>query len=563
MATEPVHDLLQPRPSALTPPHAGELFPTLTEDHLERVRSRAAVREASPGEVLIEPGDQVSTFFVVDQGQVEIIRPTDKGEVLIVVHGPGEFVGELNSLSGRRSLVRAQTRGNARLLTLSRDALLELVQTDGELGEILMRAFILRRLELLRSGTGDVVVIGSMHSSGTQRVREFLSRNGYPYRYLDLERDPDAQEMLDRFNIDVDEVPIVFCPGNRVLRHPSNAQVADCLGLNEAVDERKVRDVIVIGAGPAGLATAVYAASEGLDVLVLETMAPGGQAGSSSKIENYLGFPLGISGQELAGRAYNQAQKFGAEMLVARGATRLACGRPPYTVQTEDGTALSTRSVVIATGAQYRKPPIPNLARYEGAGVYYGATNLEAQICGPAQVVVVGGGNSAGQAAVFLAESAEHVYMLVRGAGLVDSMSRYLIRRIEHHPKITLLPYTEITALEGDAQLECVTWVHRPSGKAETHAIKHVFLMTGAVPHTAWLDGCVALDRHGFVRTGLDLTAEDLAGWPLARAPFQLETSRPGVFAVGDVRAGNIKRCAAAVGEGAAAVSLVHKALAD
>jgi thioredoxin reductase (NADPH) len=561
MTTEPAPDATLPKLSALTAPTADELFPRLSGPQLDRLAPLGELRQMGPRDVLIEPGDQITTFFVVIDGEVEILRPTSDGEDLVVVHGPGQFVGELNSLSGRRSLVRARTRGASRLITLTREALLDLVQTDAELGEILMRAFILRRLALVRSGRGDVVVVGSSHSAGTLRVKEFLSRNGYPYSYLDLERDADAQELLDRLRIAVDEIPIVLCPGERVLRHPTNAQVAECLGFNEAVDETKVRDVVVIGAGPAGLAAAVYAASEGLDVLVLETVAPGGQAGSSSKIENYLGFPLGIAGQELAARAYNQAQKFGAEMLVARGATRLACGRTPYAVET-DGGRLLTRSVVIATGAQYRKPPLPDLARFEGAGVYYGATFLEQQVCGDEDVIVVGGGNSAGQAAVFLSQSRRHVYMLVRGAGLVDSMSKYLIRRIEECDDITLLPYTEITALHGTERLERVTWTERRTGASETRDIRHVFLMTGAVPNTAWLDGCVALDRNGFIRTGVDLAAGDLTGWPLARAPFPLETNLPGVFAVGDVRAGNTKRVASAVGEGSAAVSLVHKALA-
>jgi thioredoxin reductase (NADPH) len=561
MATDQAPDATRPRPSALTPPTREEMFPRLTPAQVERVAALGDTRTTAGHEVLIEPGDQITSFFVVAEGDVEIVRPTDRGEDLLVVHGPGEFVGELNSLSGRRSLVRARTRGATRLVTLTREALLGLVQTDAELSEILMRAFILRRIELLR-GRGDVVVVGSSHSAGTLRVKEFLSRNGYPHSYLDLERDADAQELLDRLHIAVDEIPVVLCPGNRTLRHPTNAQVAECLGFNEAVDETKVRDLVVIGAGPAGLAAAVYAASEGLDVLVLETVAPGGQAGSSSKIENYLGFPLGIAGQELAARAYNQAQKFGAEMLVARGASRLACARTPYAVETEGGTRLLSRSVVIATGAQYRKPPLPDLARFEGAGVYYGATFLEQQVCGDEDVVVVGGGNSAGQAAVFLAQSRRHVFMLVRGAGLVESMSRYLIRRIEESKQISLLTHTEITAMEGDDRLERVIWTHRPSGRREVRDIRHVFLMTGAVPNTAWLDGCVALDRHGFIRTGVDLVPADLEDWPLARAPFQLETSLPGVFAVGDVRAGNVKRVASAVGEGSAAVSLVHKALA-
>ena len=321
--------------------------------------------------------------------------------------------------------------------------------------------------------------------------------------------------------------------------------------------------MVVVGAGPSGLAAAVYAASEGLDVLVVETNAPGGQAGSSSNIENYLGFPTGISGQDLAGRAYTQAQKFGAQIVIAKGARELACARRPYAVQIDDDLRVAARTVIIATGAGYRRLDLENLAQFEGAGVYYGATFIEAQLCRDDEVVVVGGGNSAGQAAVFLAQHARRVYMLVRSRGLAETMSRYLIRRIEDNPQITLLTETEIVALDGDSELERVEWQHRPSGQTETHDIRHVFVMTGALPSTAWLDGCLALDAKGFIKTGTDLLPEELAAarWPLARSPHLLETSLPGVFAVGDVRGGNIKRVASAVGEGSIAVAFVHRVL--
>jgi thioredoxin reductase (NADPH) len=309
----------------------------------------------------------------------------------------------------------------------------------------------------------------------------------------------------------------------------------------------------------------VYGASEGLDTLVLETMAPGGQAGSSSKIENYLGFPTGVSGNELAARAYIQAQKFGAEIMIARGAASLSCALRPYSIELEGGGELHTHAIVIATGARYRRPPIPNLERFEGAGIYYGATYIESQICGSDEVVIVGGGNSAGQAAVFLSQTSRHVHILVRGAGLAESMSRYLIRRIEESPTITLHPFTEIVDLQGETQLEQVTWHNRQTGESEVRPICHVFLMTGAVPNTAWLDGCVVTDDNGFIKAGSDLTPEELAhaNWPLKRQPFHLETSLPGVFAVGDVRAGNVKRVASAVGEGSVSVSLVHRFLAE
>jgi len=418
---------------------------------------------------------------------------------------------------------------------------------------------------LITKGFGDVVVLGSIHCGGTLRLREFLSRNGHPYTYIDLDRDAQAQEILDRFQVSVKEIPVLICRGTKVLRNPKPQEVADCLGLNNPVDEAQVRDVIVVGGGPSGLAAAVYAASEGLNVLVIETNAPGGQAGSSSKIENYLGFPTGISGFELATRAINQAQKFGAEMLVAHDVVRLHCDRRPYHIELENGQKLTTRTVVIASGAQYNKPDIPNRARFEGTGVYYGATNMEAPLCENEAIIVVGGGNSAGQAAVYLSQFASQVHMLVRSGKLSDTMSRYLIERVEGNPKVTLHFHSEIVALAGDWHLEQVQWRHKTTGDVETHPIRHVFLMTGAVPNTAWLQDCLALDSKGFIITGQDLQANgaDNTKWPGTRPPFLLETSLPGVFAVGDVRSGNVKRVASAVGEGSISVHLVHRVLAE
>ncbi|HEV7590087.1 MAG TPA: FAD-dependent oxidoreductase, partial [Longimicrobium sp.] len=429
----------------------------------------------------------------------------------------------------------------------------------------LLRAFILRRLELIAHGIGDVVLLGSMHCSGTLRIKEFLTRNGHPYTYVDLDRDPTVEEMLDHFHVSFDDVPVLICRGEVVLRNPSNLQIADTLGFNEAIDRTHLRDVVIVGAGPSGLAAAVYGASEGLDVLVLETASPGGQAGSSSRIENYLGFPTGISGQDLAARAYTQAQKFGAQLVVARGARKLACDRKPYAIEMDDGTRVPARTVIIATGAEYRKPPCEELLRFEGAGVYYGATFIEAQVCRGEEVIVVGGGNSAGQAAVYLAQTARRVYVLVRSGGLSASMSRYLIRRIEDNPAIELRTHTELSDCEGDTHLERVSWTDHRTGEEESHPIRHVFVMTGAAPTTGWLDGCVAMDEKGFVKTGPDLSSDDLvaAKWPLPRSPHLLETSLPGVFAVGDVRGGNVKRVASAVGEGSIAVSFVHRVLQE
>ena len=420
-------------------------------------------------------------------------------------------------------------------------------------------------LELIAQGLGDVVLIGSSHSPGTLRVKEFLTRNGHPYAYIDLDQDDSVQTLLDRFQVTAEDVPVLVCRGELVLRNPTNQQIAECLGFNEEIDQSQIRDLVVIGAGPSGLAAAVYGASEGLDVLVLESSVPGGQAGSSSRIENYLGFPTGISGQELTARAYTQAQRFGAHLMIAKGARRLVCARRPYAIEIDDGLSVPARTVVIATGAEYRKLPLPNLSRFEGAGIYYGATFIESQLCGGEEVIVVGGGNSAGQAAVFLAQTARRVHILVRSGGLAETMSRYLIQRIENHPAIVLRTYTEIVALEGEDHLERVVWRDDQTGTTETHAIRHLFLMTGAAPSTHWLDGCVVVDAKGFIKTGPDLTSDDLAGanWPLARAPRLLETSLPGVFAVGDVRAGSMKRVASAVGEGSTAISLVHQVLRE
>ena len=414
------------------------IFPTLTPAQIERIAVHGHVRPIRAGEVLFEAGEQFVPFFVVTAGRLEIVLPSGTTETLIAVHGPGQFTGEVNMLSGRPALVRSRASEPGEVIELDREHLLALVQTDSEISEIIMRAFILRRVELIAQGLGDVVLVGSNHCSGTLRVKEFLTRNGHPYAYIDLDRDADVQGLLDRFHVTAADVPVVICRGEVVLRNPTNQQIADCLGFNEAIDQTQIRDVVIVGAGPAGLAAAVYAASEGLDVLVLETNAPGGQAGSSSKIENYLGFPTGISGQDLAGRAYTQAQKFGAQVIIAKGAKHLACDRKPYAIEIDDGLRVPARTIIIATGAAYRKLALENLAQFEGAGVYYGATFMEAQLCRGEEVVVVGGGNSAGQAAVFLAQTAKRVHMLVRANGLAESMSRYLIRRIEQNPAIVL-----------------------------------------------------------------------------------------------------------------------------
>ena len=548
----------------LTSSRIEKIFPKLTPAQISRIAGHGHVRSMQSGEVLMEQGDTSVPFFVVITGEVEIVRPFGIHETLITVHGPGEFTGEVNMLSDRPSLVRARATKPSKVIELDHPQILSLVQTDAELSDILMRAFILRRVELIAAGVGDIILIGSTYSADTLRIKEFLMRNGHPYSYIDLERDPDVQNLLDSFQISASEIPVLIYRGQRALRNPTNQEIADRLGFNESIDQTHVQDLVIIGAGPSGLAAAVYGASEGLDVLELETSSPGGQAGSSSRIENYLGFPTGISGQELAGRAYVQAQKFGADMLIAK-ATRLICDQKPYVVEVESGAQISARTIVMATGVQYRKPPCENLYRFEGAGVYYGATFVEAQLCRGEEVIVVGGGNSAGQAAVFLAQTTKRVHMLVRSTGLADSMSRYLIRRIENSPTIDFRSLTEIVGLEGVDHLESVYWRNSQTGQTEKHEIRHIFVMTGADPNTSWLNGCIVLDAKGFIKTGPDLLPDDLsaAGWSLMRQPYLLETSLPGVFAVGDVRGGSIKRVASAVGEGSIAISFVHRVLQE
>jgi thioredoxin reductase (NADPH) len=542
-----------------------QAFPVLTRDQIARLAPHGTKITVHKGQILAEPGDRHRKLFVVLSGSIEIVRPTMEGEQPLVILNAGDFTGEMNTLRGVGSLVRARVHADGELLAIPDDELRSVVQTDARLSEIFMRAFILRRVALVSAQQGDVILIGSRHSAGTLRVQQFLSRNAYPYVNMDIDSDPGVQALLDRFHVTVDDIPVVICRGDKMAKNPSNEELAECLGMNPQVDGNTVRDLVVIGAGPAGLAAAVYAASEGLSVLVLETSAPGGQAGSSSRIENYLGFPTGISGQALAGRALVQAQKFGADVAIANTALHLRCEPKPFEVVLSGEHLVRARAVVIASGIEYRKLALANIDRFLGVGIYYAATFIEAKLCKDEEIIIVGGGNSAGQAAVFLASICKHVHLLVRANGLSESMSRYLIRRIEDSPNITLRPCTQVTALEGDTHLDGVTWHCTLDNRTETHPIRHVFLMTGAVPNTDWLEGCVALDEKGFVRTGADLHGEDLAagGWSLARQPYMFETTIPRIFAVGDVRCGSVKRVAAAVGEGSACIQLVHRVLTE
>jgi thioredoxin reductase (NADPH) len=538
--------------------------PILTASQIERIRAFAIPREVTAGEILYEPGDDTPPVFIVISGSIKILAVGGVEERTVTTYGVRQFSGELLMVAGRKSIYRCQAAKTGTLLELSARDLRTIIGKDAELSDVFMKAFLARRLSLKDKGEGNVVVLGSRYSANTLAAREFLTRDGHPFTYLDLDVDQTAQEMLDRFGVSTDDIPVVICNNAQVLRNPSPRQIAESLGFNSSIDELQVRDLVVVGAGPAGLAAAVYGASEGLDVLVVEQAAPGGQAGSSSKIENYLGFPTGLSGNELAASAIAQSEKFGAQIMVARTVERLNCGKRPYLVTLDNGQEIPARAVVLATGAQYNKPSLPNLDAFSGSGVYYNATFMEAQLCAGEQVIVIGGGNSAGQAAVFLSQTSAGVVMLVRSGSLTETMSRYLVQRIEKNPLIQVLYSSELTSLQGDGHLEQVSWIEKNTHATSTKPIRHVFVMAGASPKTAWLSGCVSLDSKGFVLTGRDLeSVQPPIPWPLSRPPHMLETSVPGVFVVGDVRSGNVKRVASAVGEGSIVVHLVHQALAE
>lgn len=537
-----------PRPDPADPyQRAGQTFPILPAEMVERVAAFGQDETLADGAVLFARGDTSVDFFLCRDGHIEIVDTDAKGtEQVVHLHEPGQFTGELDLFNDRKILVTGRARGETRVTRVHRNAFRRMMTAEPDIGEIVMRAFILRRVGMLLHGEGGVALIGAAHAADTVRIESFLTRNALPHRRIDTERDADAGGFLECFGLTERDLPVVVAEG-RALRNPSNAQLADALGLATAIDPDHVHDVAVVGGGPAGLAAAVYAASEGLDTIVIEKVAPGGQAGTSSKIENYLGFPTGISGQALAGRAQVQAQKFGARLLVSRGAAGIDCEQHPFTVQLDDGKSLKARAVVVATGARYRKLDLPRYAELEGNGIYYAATAMEAALCATQDVVVVGGGNSAGQAAIYLARTAGHVHMLVRGPGLAATMSRYLIDRIEASERITLHPYTEVTELEGDTHLRALTWTDRQSGASARHGVGALFVMIGAAPNTDWLGDCLALDKAGFVQTGGGETI--------------FCSTKPGIFAVGDVRAGSIKRVASGVGEGSVVVSAIHRYL--
>ena len=541
-----------------------QMFPELIEAEIERIRRFGEVRHFAPGTRLFAAGEPGPGMFVMLKGLVTISQRDGLGRVVpIVSQGRGQFLAEVAQLSGRYALVDATAEEDVEAILVPPAQLRALIIAEADLGARIVRALILRRVGLIESGASGPVLIGAPSSTGVMRIQNFLSRNGHPHHLLDAAHDPAAAALLEQYGASPSQV-VAVCANGSVLIDPSEEALARCLGILDTTVHDELFDVAVVGAGPAGLATAVYAASEGLHVVVLDCRAFGGQAGASARIENYLGFPTGISGQALAGRAFVQAQKFGAEVLIPAQAAALDCKRAgregELGLTLLDGRKFRTRTVVVASGARYRRPGVPRLDEFEGRGVWYWASALEAKMCASLEVALVGGGNSAGQAAVFLSQHAAKVHILVRGPGLAATMSRYLIDRIAATPNIELHPHTELTQLHGDASggLRAVSWRDKASGLEEDRTIRHVFLFVGADPETRWLDGCgMAFDANGFILTG----QQSAAGTP-GRAPAALESSIPGVFAVGDVRSGSVKRVGGAIGEGAAVVALIHQHLA-
>lgn len=535
-------------------PHA---FPVLNETQLTLLGRYGRFQRYPADAFLFREGERHVPMFVILSGVTEAIKASADGPVRLGRHGPGEFTGEVETLGGRAAVAAARAVSDCEVLVIDEPALRDLVVCEAELGEIIMRAFVLRRRSVSRWEDGGLLVVGRSGCPGTLEVRQFLRRNGRPFAYLDLNEHAEAARFLESHSLSEADIPAVIPPQGDVLKRPTPRALSDAIGLSSDTLDGSHFDVVVVGAGPAGLAAAVYAASEGLKVAVLDARAPGGQAGASSKIENYFGFPTGISGEALAGRGLSQCRKFGAEVAVPVEVQRLRCDSgEAFVLDLDHGEQVGARSIVIATGARYRKPDLARLEHFEGRGVYYGAAFAEASLCAGQEVIVVGGGNSAGQAAVFLAGSARHVHVLVRGRGLRASMSAYLIRRIEASENITLHTQTELVELRGDTALESVVW--RKSGVIEHRPVPHVFLFLGAIPSSAWVADCVALDESGFVLTG----SEAVPATNDSRRPGAFETSMPGVFAVGDVRAGSVKRVAAAVGEGSAVIQAVHQYLA-
>lgn len=536
-------------------PYAREAqtFPHLDSETAARVGRFGIEEDVPTGAMLFERGQRGVDFFLILAGAVEIFETDVCGQPNVVtVHTERQFTGEMDLFNDRQILVSARALEESRVIRIKRPDFRRLVASEPDIGELIMRAFILRRVGMIRHGHG-VALVGPGHGADTLRIQAFMTRNGYPHRVLNTEADPAAGGFLQCFHLAEEQLPVLILPGGVVLKNPSNAALAEALGLVEAFDDTVTFDVAVVGAGPAGLAAAVYAASEGLSTLVLESVAPGGQAGTSSKIENYLGFPTGISGQALAGRAQSQAQKFGARLAIARSVTGLECSSQPYRLELDGDRHIKARAIVIASGARYRKLDVDNYATYEGHGIHYAATAMEAQLCAGEEIAVVGGGNSAGQAAVFLSRTVSHVHVIVRASGLADTMSDYLVQRIANSSRISVHAHSEVTRLSGGPVLRELTWTDRRNGESVSKPITNLFVMIGASPNTEWLAGCLVLDQKGFVLTGRDETGQPL--------PSPYATTRPGIFAIGDVRAGSVKRVASSVGEGSVVVQAIHQFL--
>jgi thioredoxin reductase (NADPH) len=534
-------------------------FPRLDSEQRARLRAAGEVRTVQPGDVLFREGDADYDFFVVESGAVAIVQGYGAENRVIAIHGPHRFLGELNLLTGSPPYLSAVVRDGGEVIQLSSAGLRSIVAEDQAFSNLILRAYLARRSILIDLGAG-VKLVGSRYSSDSRRLREFLARNRMPYHWMDLEDDEEADTLLRAVGVTAYETPVVI-GGRGVLRNPSNAQLAAMLGLGSRGEPPPMCDLVIVGGGPGGLAAALYGASEGLDTQAIDAIAFGGQAGTSSRIENYLGFPTGISGSELAERAVLQARRLGARLVVPAEATGLIHGEGHYAIELASGELVNGRTVIVATGAQYRKLDLPHLERYEGAGVYYAATQAEAQLCAADPVLIVGGGNSAGQAAMFLSRHASSCRLLIRGADLSASMSRYLIDELDRRQRVELLTHSEIVELKGESALEAVVIEDARTGTRRELQAKALFVFIGASPHTDWLRGHVAMDEHGFLLTGRDVPGEDLAAHG-DEAPFFLETSQPGIFAVGDVHSGSIKRVASAVGEGSMAVRLVHQRLA-
>ena len=536
-----------------------QMFPVLSEAEVSRLRRYGRAHRYARGERIFETGKPSPGMVLVVAGRVGVTGRDGHGhDVPIVEHGPGSFSGELGQISGKPAFVDGVALEDVDAIVIAAERIRAVLVGEAELGEKVMRALILRRVAIIEAGNGGPALIGDPASADVVRLAGFLTRNGYPHRIFDPAVDEDMGVLVARETTRPEDLPLVACPDGTLLRNPGERELAKCLGMIQLEGEGRIFDVVIAGAGPAGLATAVYAASEGLSVIVVDARAFGGQAGASARIENYLGFPTGISGQALSGRAYTQAQKFGAQMLIPMEIEALQCDAEgaPLKVHLADGRDLVARVVVIATGARYRRPAIPRLEEFEGNGISYWASPIEARLCRGEEVALVGGGNSAGQAAVYLAAHAAKVWMLVRGKGLAATMSKYLIDRIEGTPNIELLTRTEIVALDGEPThgLGSVRWKNRDDGREETRPMRHVFLFAGADPATEWLRDCgVAVDERGFVTTG----------GACDRTDATLGTTIPGVFAVGDVRSSSVKRVGAAIGEGAAVVAQIHAYLAS